>query len=372
MSAGRPPEELDNFQNTGLIIEQKPEDFVLGSSSIPFEQRNVTKDWRKFRSRPERQNFTRVDPMNCVSHTSTNLWEAQANWMLENNLWPQESLDFFNKHGYIVNGKFEISERFQAKVSNTTTGGNSYQRVLDTMNTSPESSRGFGVVPEALWPSTLSTENFNWAEYYKAIPQELLNLAKESKEHFKFPYEAIHSGTQDNIKEIVKKALEHAPLGFAIATCQPYDASVQVCSNAANHAVTNDCFTTSYLIWDSYDPYEKYLEPGYLIHYVVKAVLYPLKKKIPSDGLFHEDIVFGDKGDEVLRLRKALNSIGWKNDIDWDIYDSGLCTVVKNFQLANLKRQPSVAIFLGTIFNLAGKRFGPQSREALNFFLSLK
>lgn len=362
--------KLNPLVNTGLIIENKPEDFELGASSIPYESRNSTKDWRKFRSRPERQNFSRVDPMNCISHTSTNLWEAQANWMLLNNLWPEESLKFFQDNGYIVDGKFEISERFQAKVSNTGTGGNSYQRVLDTMR--HDSASGKGVIPESLWPSTLSTENFNWAEYYKPIPQNLLDLAKQSLEHFKFPYEAIHYGTQENIKEIVKKALEHAPLGFAIATCSPWDASVSVCSSNPNHAVTNDCFTTSYLIWDSYEPYEKYLEPGYLIHYVVKAVLSPLKKKVPDDGLFHEDIVFGDKGEEVLRLRKALNSFGWMNDTEWDIYDSNLAKVVKNFQLANLRREPSIAKFLEMIMNLDGKRFGPLSREALNYFISLK
>src|SRR3990167_6246942 len=112
--------KLDSTINTGLIIEQKSEDFVLGASSILFEARNKTKDWRVFRSRPERQRYSRFDAMNCVSQTSTNLWEAQANWMLENKLWPEDALNFWNKNSYIVDGKFEISERAVAKLSNTT------------------------------------------------------------------------------------------------------------------------------------------------------------------------------------------------------------------------------------------------------------
>ena len=358
--------KLNPTIQTGLIIEVKPEDFVLGASSIPFERRNTTKDWRQFRSRPERQRYARFDAMNCVSQTSTNLWEAQANFLLVNNLWPKESLEFFNKNGYIVDGKFEISERFQAKVSNTTTSGNSYQRVLDTMR--HDSANGKGVVPEALWPSTLNPDidKIDWAAYYKTPSQEVFDLAKQSLEHFKFPYEAIHYGTQTDTLNIIKKALEHAPLGLAVATCQPWDGSVSVCSLPPNHAVTNDAFTTSYIIWDSYDPHEKYLEPGYLIHYVVKAVLSPLKKKEQStnelnDGLFHHDIVFTQTGLEVGRLRRALSSLGFGNNVEKNLYDSELAGAVFKFQLKYL-----ADTWLEMILNLKGRRVGPRTRAVLN------
>lgn len=350
--------------NTGLIIEQKESDFILGANSpIGHEKRNLTRDWRLFRSRAERQTYKNTDAMNCVSQYATNNWEAQANWMFENNLWPEDALSFWNNNGYLIDGKFEISERFTAKLSGTTRVGNTFQNVLDSI-------RKDGVVPEIKWPAQghPNIDTFNWEKYYESIPDELISLGKESLKYFSMAYERIDAGTQLQKKEVIRYALEHAPVGFAIATCNPWGARVPVCYQNANHAVTCDAFETSYIVWDSYEPFEKFLEPGYEIHYAVKAVLYPVKRNEPvkPPQVLDKDIVFGQVGLEVVKLRDALNKLGWTNNITSMEYNRELAGVVFRFQLANLRT------YLEMILSLKGRRVGPRTREELNRLLSLR
>ena len=353
--------ELTPKLNTGLIIEKNPSDFLGGS--IPFEYRNLTKDWRPFRSRPERQRYAKVDALNCVSQASTNLWEAQANWMLENKLWPEDALNFWNKNSYIVDGKFEISERAVAKLSNTTLQGNTYQRVIDSIIND-------GVIPEIKWPATLNTDIdlFSWDKYYEEISAELKLLGKESTKYFTMPYESL-AFSNYNAEKVIKKELAHAPIGMAVATCQPWALKVYVCDSEPNHAVVNDYFDKSYYIWDSYPPYEKFLMPGYRIYYALKAVLYPVQriiaKPINSDLLL-EDISYGEWGEKVLKLKKALNKVGWITQ-SGDIYDSNLANLIFNFQLANLSRT-----WKEMIATLKGRKCGPQTRQVLNELLNKK
>ena len=355
------------IQNTGLLIEDRDTDFVLGSTSpIVHEARNVTRDWRPFRSRPERQRFAKVDAMNCVSQYATNQWEEQANWMLANNLWDETALKFWNKHGYIVNGKFEISERFLAKMSNTTLAGNYFQDVLSSI-------KNDGVVPEWMWPATLdpNADLFEWNTYYLIPSEELKLLGKESLKYFSLLYERIDAGTAQNKIEIIKKALEHAPLGLAVATCSPWESAlVPVCYANPNHAVCNDCMGkfNSFFIFDSYEPFAKELASGYQVFSIYKAVLYPIKRNEPvvveDERLLNRDIVFEETGVEVLRLRNALNQMGWKNNTNWDVYDNELRSAVFKFQLANLNH-----VFLEMLLSLKGRRVGPRTREVINKFL---
>lgn len=360
--------KLNEQLNTGLLIEDRPTDFVLGSTSpIVHESRNLTRDWRLFRSRPERQRFARMDAMNCVSQYSTNQWEEQANWMLANNLWPEDALKFWNKHKYIVEGKFEISERFSAKMSNTTQAGNYFQNVLSSI-------KNDGVVPEWMWPASLdpNADLFEWDTYYLNPSEELKLLGKESLKYFSMLYERIDMGTQKNKLEIIKKALEHAPLGLAVATCPPWESAlVPVCYANPNHAVCNDCIGKfySFFIYDSYEPFAKELAAGYQIYSIYKAVLYTVKRNEPvvkeAPELLNQDLSFSEMGPEVLKLRSALSKMGWKNNFLWDVYDSELASVVFKFQLANISH-----VFLEMLLSLKGRRVGPRTREVINKFLT--
>lgn len=326
--------------NTGLLIEKRETDYELGGNSpIVHEARNLTRNWRPFRSRPERQGYARFDAFDCVSQASTNSWEAQANWMLANSLWPVDALKFWNEKGYIVNGKFEISERHIAKESGTTRAGNSFQRVLDAL-------RKVGVVPESLWPSTLdpNIDKIDWDEFYKEIPQELKDLAKESLKYYSLLYESIARGSQKNRAEDIRKALEHAPILLGIATCSPWYDRVPVCDSQPNHAVLNDCFEKSYYIWDSYEKFEKFLEPGYIIHFAYKAVLYPVKRNEPIKKPLFQDINnlrYGKTNEDVKVLQRLLNVV----DTPTGYYGGRTQRFVYDFQRLN-----NVASLLEVLF----------------------
>lgn len=355
--------KLNPTINTGFLEGSRPTDWLGGT--IPHEQRNITKDWEQFLSIEERQNYTLFDAMECVSQSSTNAWEAQANQMLKEGLWPQDALKFWNKHGYIVNGKFEVSHRFTAKMSGTTRAGNYFFRVLDSL-------RLDGVIPEHKWTYQ---EGMDWDAYYAEIPEELKLLAKESLKYHSFAYENIAVGTEERKLETIKKTLEHTPIVFGIATCQPWDEDVPVCGFNPNHAVM--CYRVnkdnSFMIFDSYLPYKKRLEFGYQISSAYKAVIYPVKRieaKI-EPGFLTEDIKFGESGLNVLKLKDSLNKLGWKTK-DGDIYNKDLVEVVLNFQKANLNWMFNWFIAWDIFLIKKGKVVDKQTREVINKSLKNK
>ena len=292
--------------------------------------------------------------------------------MLINNLWPADALKFWRKHGYIKDGKFEISERFTAKLSGTTKSGNYFYKVLDSV-------RNDGVVPESHWPSmdAPGVDDFNWDEYYKEISQELKDLGKESLKYFNMMYERIDQGALT--KKIIKRALEHAPVGLALVTCSPWMGGKEIlwCNadpGSANHAVLGDGMEEdNYVIWDSYPEHEKILLDGYEIPYAVKAVLYPVKRAevVKDSEELTEDVRFGNVGAGVLKLRVALNKLGWKNDINNKVYNDELSDVVFNFQRANFPgglwyvswKHP---LFWEMIFSFPGKGVDDETRKIIN------
>ncbi|MEK7578562.1 MAG: hypothetical protein AAB456_02490, partial [Patescibacteria group bacterium] len=322
--------KLDLTKNTGLLIGSRPEDYVLGANSpIPLEARNLKRDWREFRSRPERQNYIEFDATNCTSHTITNLWESTANWMLANNLWPEDALKFWNTNEYIVNGKFEISERFLTKMSGNTRQGNYFYKVFDCV-------RKDGVVPESKW---FYQVGMNWDNFYAEPAEEIKLLGRESLKYFNLLYESIPAINPKYAVDLLFKGLEHAPIAIGIGTCSPWDESVPACGMSPNHAVLLDHIEDkAFNIFDSYDPVSKTLEAGYPIYTAYKGILYPIKRNEPivKSETLEKDITFGEISDEVLRVRSALNRLGWKNLVGWNVYDSELADVVWKYQLANL------------------------------------
>lgn len=344
--------------NTGLIVGERPTDYRFGSTSpIKHEVRNSLRDWRPFRSRDERQNMNPEDRMYCVTGSATNIWEQQANWMLANNLWPEDALKFWKDNGYIVDGKFEISRRFTAKMSKTTREGNYFWKVWDSIRKHKDGS-GDGVVPDSLYPDDKS---LSWDEYYQEPSDELKALGKESLKYFDLLYESI-SGI--SMAEMLRSQ-ELAPLHFGVTTFCGWNSEVPVCGHAPNHAVDNDHIRDdhSYDIFDSYDPYSKHLPKGYTIPICYRAVLYPISQAQPIDvDSITSDLKFGDSGEEVIKLKKALARLGWHCSQPYSsLYDKETADVVFHFQLANISHT-----FLEMLFNLKGKVVGPKTRQAIN------
>ncbi len=345
----------------GLRLGNRPEDFFLGKNSpIPFEARNTTGEWGQFRSVPEDQFNLKGDWWNCTNQSGENQFEAQANWALKNNLWPAEALKFFSE-GYIVDGKFKISTRFNSKMSGTKPGVGNYLYLAQ------ESIRNDGVVPESVWPTE---PNMTVEEYYAEPFDHVKDLAKRSKQYFDWLYEFLTDVSDKNLT----KQLQHCPIQLGVGTCPGWgeNAPVPVCQMWANHAILLEAkqFSPRYsIILDHYQPYIKKLAPGYIIASAVKGILYPKGGDQPKTDIVSpliKDIVYGNSGEEVSHLKRALAKIGWLPDYRYnpgtlDIYDAELAQAVFKFQLANVSR-----VFLEMILSLKGKRVGPRTRAAIN------
>jgi hypothetical protein len=188
--------------NLGLIEGQRDTDWVAGT--LPYEERNPSGDWTQYLPPGEWQKANQVDTMACVTFSALNCIEAQ--------------LRFYGKD-------MNLSDRFIAKLSNTTPEGNYLWKVADTIRT-------YGVLPEHLWPAP---QNFTWDTYYAPVPQGVIDLALK----INMRYENLQKPIT---KEVLKRELKHAPIQVTIP----------------GHAVM--CFLSESQVdryFDSYSPFQK-------------------------------------------------------------------------------------------------------------------
>lgn len=250
-------------------LDEEPKQFLGGT--LPYEERLPDGNWRKYHSKFEDQHHG-VDKLDCVSESCTNVVEEQINWMIKTGQIETEPI----KEWLDENGLFESSQRGLAKVSNTTTSGNTQMRVGDAL-------RKFGLIPEKDWKTPTYNDYMSWNEFYKPIPQELIDKGKILFDYFDFAFERLN----DTRHETLIKHKKQAPLWIATSTCSGWNYSdiVQMCSASPNHATTLDGHEIN-KYWndlDHYNPYEKKLAWNYKIYYPYKLVVTPkpliLKKK---------------------------------------------------------------------------------------------
>lgn len=310
------------IKNRGVILGQSSLRTYLGGS-IPYEVRVEDGNWTPWLPRGEKQ-AGKDDWFDCVSRSLTNSVEIQEKRFT----------------GIEVN----YSDRFLAKRSETTRQGNYLDKVAET-------ARKDGLVFQELYPDTEGT----WEEQYSDLdPSQLSSLLFEgSKWHLKWEikYEVIPV-----TKDSLQYHLKHAPLQLVI----PGHAIVGVYSNKNIEKV-----------FDSYIPFVKDIPSYYYSSkpiYAMKIVLYKKEEALDPDILF-ENIKYGQWGDQVLKLKRALNRLGWTTGLG-DLYDTRLATVVYNFQLANLPR--SSWSFFWAVFYYKGKFVDETTRSVINKSLPYK
>ena len=257
------------MQNTGIIIKEQEADYLAGT--IPYKE--ICKDWTPYLPADERQHGLYFDTKACATFSALNVVEIQVNYMIANNLLPKRTLDFLTENGYIVDGKFECSDRFTAKMSGTTDKGNYLQRVWDSV-------KHDGLLPESDWgyPRRQRTPVFDWDDYYKPIPQELKDKAKQLLNHFSFAYEWTFTNktiayTDVELAEL-KKQLIQAPLHLAAPTCNWGSGIIEPCGKIrASHATTIYKVDDYIYDFDHYDPVNKTLSLKYIMSYIMKGIV---------------------------------------------------------------------------------------------------
>ena len=257
------------LENTGVIIKQQDSDFIAGS--LPYKE--VCNDWTPYLPTDERQHGLYFDTMACVTFSALNVIETQVNYFIANKLITRKILNDLDSLGFIVNGKFECSDRFTAKMSGTTHSGNYLQKVWDSI-------RHHGLLPEKdyPYPRTQRTPVFDWDDYYEEISEDLKYKAKQILRYFDFSYEWIVSNKiteySNNEIEELKKQLKHTPLQLASPLCNWGSGILEPCGKTtASHATmiysTNDIIH----IFDHYIPIRKTLSLKYIMPWVMKGVV---------------------------------------------------------------------------------------------------
>lgn len=196
-------------QNTGVLEGQRPGDWMAGA--ISYEVRNPSGDWRPYLPKYEKQKDP-LETMACVTFSGLSGCEVQT----------------IHQTGAEVN----YSDRFTAKMSNTTPQGNYQWAVADSI-------RLHGVVLEEVYPHIQTS---NWNTYYASIPQNIINSAIK----LEYAYEFLPIRQTSLDKETLTYHLKHAPIQVIVPAPYP---------NHAVLAVHIEGDTVHYL--DTYSPFLK-------------------------------------------------------------------------------------------------------------------
>ena len=275
---------------TGLI-ESAPsaDEWIFGSTSrVGLAPINVSKDWSQDIPSGEPQKLNGLETFSCVSQAHSNVVETIINYYIRNSMLPAKTLRFLNENGYIgADGKLNLSDRFLAKMSGTTKAGNYITTVSDTL-------RRQGALPENDWAFGKSKR---WDEYYKTIPQELVNKAKTFNDYFEIHSDYVSlSWDAKGALGAIKAHLAHTPLLIAVPICSPWntDKPVRVCGKTkSEHAVVVYNLDDYIRVLDSYDPYTKRLPTNYYIPWVRRITISIIKQ---DEDMFGR-LVFNPSGD---------------------------------------------------------------------------
>ncbi len=191
--------------NLGLRPNQlariKPADWWFnGFTPVKLGSQNELGDWEAYLPEVEYQNLGNFDRMNCVTYSLLNCFETL--------------------YYYQTGIKRNFSDRFIAKLSNTTKDGNWLDTVFDT-------ARQVGLIDEERWPDSL----ISWDDYYKPIPQDIVDEGKEFSDNWSIYREWINTS---NDADIVK-ALESSPLQATVKFATGNN--ILYPQGAPNHAV---------------------------------------------------------------------------------------------------------------------------------------
>ena len=168
-------------------MDMRELDYLAGT--LPYKVNNPSGDWTPYIPLGENQYSNMTDSMACVSFSFLNVLETTIK--------------------FLTGQEVDFSDRFLAKVSNTTIHGNTLGIVADAF-------RKYGCPLEADYPKPIS---FTWDEFYTDIPTEVFNKVLR----YDIGYEWIETTV-----ESLQYHLKQAPLQLVIpghAICGIYEQS---------------------------------------------------------------------------------------------------------------------------------------------------
>ncbi|MBW1784169.1 MAG: hypothetical protein JRL30_25945 [Deltaproteobacteria bacterium] len=257
------------MKNTGLILEApKVRDWIFGGiSGAERKIQNISADWRSEVPPGELQKRGGLETMSCVSQASNNQLEILLYSIYK-----------------IKHALADRADRYLAKISGTTTKGNSFRNVGEAIKSS-------GVPHESSWPWP---KKFTWQEFYKEVPRESIDEGLEFRDKYKPQYEWVWPRLDGSDKKtVLYEALKFGPL----LVCNTYHAYVLLKVEG-----------TKGWIFDSYEPFIKEkplaeIEAAMLFTMANPDTTYTPPVKLPDECLVFES---GGVGKFALHLRGKL------------------------------------------------------------------
>lgn len=285
-------------KNLGLLTAPpRQTDYILGISS-PLTTDRLIKDWSIYLPGFESQRNTITDFYDCVTMSMIHSIEMQLNYLMSTNQLSDEALYFFYNNGYIVNGCFDLSVRFNAKINGTDITKGQY------LNIAGDSVRKSGFLPNSNWPMS---ETMSDTLYYTDIPIGLFSKAIKVLWFIDIKYQWVN-------KSDFSAVLQQSPIQVATELCSGWDSGniVQKCSGQPlQHAtlIYRIDELGNYSDLDHYPPYLQKLSKDYELPLNMEYIV--TMKPITLRNGMH--------GSNVLALQKNLNKLGFlvKEDSDF-------------------------------------------------------
>ena len=253
----------EEIKNDGWLPEPngiRETDYVAGKASgIEFEDRVSDTNHTPYLPDEERQHINGVETMSCVTFSALNDCEIGGNYLLAHNRFSDEARTFFLNHGYIVNGKFNFSDKFIAILSGTTKDGNYLTKVLDTIRT-------VGLIPESMLPAG-NPKTFEEYHNPAQITQAMLDLGKESLKYLLVQYEWVYipemakGETIDQLHSRIYTQMRQAPF--------------QLAKNGHATALYMAVYKNKWGQFETYNPFRRELPWTTPLPYIMKIVVSP-------------------------------------------------------------------------------------------------
>ena len=260
------------------IPRRKVKTVVKGVFSIlpKYEVRVPDGDWSPYWPIYENQKWGQWDSDDCWCLSSVNNAAANLNWLLKNNMFGKDALDFFYGNGYILNGSFNLSELFHEILCGNLNNGGTAQEAWQSF-----ASRGF--IPRTMlnYSEALANADVNLdmfvTDYYSRsrVTPAMIALGKQFLQYVTISNQGVSSNMQ-----IMSATQKQAPLNLGIPIPRPtifWNQSVvpAVSGGYAEHEVSLMAINSneSFKISDQYKPWPKTLSAGYNIILVTQGVI---------------------------------------------------------------------------------------------------
>jgi hypothetical protein len=272
---------MSEFKSGLIVSEPNITDWKIGAGPLDFVIINAAGDWSSYLPESEFQNRWGYDRMACVTYSCLNCIETLYKY--------QTGVDR------------NFSDRFLAKMSNTSPSGNTLENVFDT-------ARKVGLVDEQIWPDVEG----GWNVYYEDIPQSVVDQASAFGKEWNLYREWVNSYNPDDIFLTLKSSPVQVTVKYAAGS------EILNPVGTVNHAVTLYAAEKNKYFWifDHYTQTNKKYDWNYKFGSALKPTLMQkinitpmtiendtlcqLVQDVGGFGLFIDGYIIVDELDKVL------------------------------------------------------------------------